>query len=275
MADYLTNDTDLQAVADAIRDKGGTSVPLTYPDGFVSAIGAIKSAPTLQAKSVTPSTAAQEVTPDSGYDGLSKVTVGAMPMGEMGTPRVSADGVVNPVVSKSGYLAKSPYPGLQLPTQAAKTVTPTESEQIAVEAGTYCTGDVKVAGVEKGQTTVASRDISVANGYIEILFPSAPATLEEIKNLTFGRSMQNANSLYTPNGLPQDLDDYLIASIYPFKYNTTWAVNCSAYDRNLGWLRHVYSLELNGTVLRFKPENVNVTKLADNFLDENLCFMTY
>lgn len=41
MADYLTNDTDLKAVADAIRTKGGTSAPLTYPDGFVSAIGVI------------------------------------------------------------------------------------------------------------------------------------------------------------------------------------------------------------------------------------------
>ena len=44
VVDYLTNDADLKAVADAIREKGGTSAPLTYPDGFVSAIGAINSA---------------------------------------------------------------------------------------------------------------------------------------------------------------------------------------------------------------------------------------
>lgn len=43
--DYLTNDTDLKKVADAIRAKGGTSAPLAYPNGFVSAIQAIKSAP--------------------------------------------------------------------------------------------------------------------------------------------------------------------------------------------------------------------------------------
>ena len=42
MAEYLTNDTDLTAVANAIRTKGGTSEQLTYPDGFVSAIEAIK-----------------------------------------------------------------------------------------------------------------------------------------------------------------------------------------------------------------------------------------
>lgn len=41
MAEYLTNTTDLTAVADAIRVKGGTTAPLVYPDGFVSAINAI------------------------------------------------------------------------------------------------------------------------------------------------------------------------------------------------------------------------------------------
>lgn len=39
--DYLTNDTDLTSVADAIRTKGGTSSPLTYPSGFAAAIAAI------------------------------------------------------------------------------------------------------------------------------------------------------------------------------------------------------------------------------------------
>lgn len=42
MANYLTTDTDLEAVADAIRNKGGTSAPLSFPQGFVDAIGDIE-----------------------------------------------------------------------------------------------------------------------------------------------------------------------------------------------------------------------------------------
>ena len=40
--EYLTNDIELTSVADAIREKGGTSDPLTYPDGFASAVRAIQ-----------------------------------------------------------------------------------------------------------------------------------------------------------------------------------------------------------------------------------------
>ena len=42
MAELLTNTTDLTKVAAAIREKGGTSDPLVYPDGFVTAIGNIQ-----------------------------------------------------------------------------------------------------------------------------------------------------------------------------------------------------------------------------------------
>lgn len=41
MANYLTTDTDLTSVANAIRTKGGTSAQLAFPAGFVSAIGDI------------------------------------------------------------------------------------------------------------------------------------------------------------------------------------------------------------------------------------------
>ena len=48
MAELLTNTTDLTKVAAAIREKGGTSDPLVYPDGFVTAIQAIQTGTELQ-----------------------------------------------------------------------------------------------------------------------------------------------------------------------------------------------------------------------------------
>lgn len=48
MAEYLTNTTDLTSVANAIREKGGTSDPLIYPDGFVTAIGNIQTGGSVQ-----------------------------------------------------------------------------------------------------------------------------------------------------------------------------------------------------------------------------------
>lgn len=41
MADYLTTDTELTSIANAIRTKGGTSASLSFPTGFVDAIAAI------------------------------------------------------------------------------------------------------------------------------------------------------------------------------------------------------------------------------------------
>ena len=49
---YIANAADLTAVADAIRTKGGTTDTLTFPDGFVSAIGNLGSGGTVQPKDV-------------------------------------------------------------------------------------------------------------------------------------------------------------------------------------------------------------------------------
>lgn len=86
MTTYLTTDTDLTSIANAIRTKGGTSAPLAYPLGFVSAINNIEgggsgggSTPVLQTVTLTltPSetTQSQSITPGPGYDGLNKVDV--------------------------------------------------------------------------------------------------------------------------------------------------------------------------------------------------------
>ena len=41
MANYLTTDTELTSIANAIRTKGGTNAQLTFPTGFVTAINNI------------------------------------------------------------------------------------------------------------------------------------------------------------------------------------------------------------------------------------------
>lgn len=41
--EYLVDGSDMTTVADAIREKGGTSEPLQFPDGMAAAVRNIKS----------------------------------------------------------------------------------------------------------------------------------------------------------------------------------------------------------------------------------------
>lgn len=107
--------------------------------------------PKLQEKTVTPATSAQSVTPDSGYDGLSKVTVNAMPTATQATPSISVNssGLITASATQSaGYVSAGTKSATkQLTTQAAKTITPSTSQQTAVAAGRYTTGAVTVAAI--------------------------------------------------------------------------------------------------------------------------------
>ena len=91
MAEYLTNNTDLKKVADAIRTKSGTSAALAYPDEYVSAINAITTG--IELKIVVSVTTGATVTATKGglsVSGISANGTCTLVVPEAGTWSVNA-----------------------------------------------------------------------------------------------------------------------------------------------------------------------------------------
>lgn len=187
MANKLYDDSHILAIANAIRNKLGTTAKYTVSQ-MAAAINSINTAPDLEEITITPSESQQTKTPTK-Y-GFSKVIVNAIsntyigsaiakrtatdmtasgasvtaPAGYYSTaqsksvssgsvtvnePTVSAGGLITAGATVSaGYVSQNPSNKTkQLTTQAAKTVTPTKAEQTAVNSGVYTTGAVKVGAI--------------------------------------------------------------------------------------------------------------------------------
>lgn len=115
-------------IADSIRAKNGTNSTYT-PAQMSDAIEAIT--PKLQSKSATPSETAQTISPDSSYEGLSSVSVGAISSTYVGsgiTRRSSTDLTASgaTVTVPAGYYsaqATKSVTTMNLPTSASSSAT--------------------------------------------------------------------------------------------------------------------------------------------------------
>jgi hypothetical protein len=147
---------------------------LTAQDNLISQIQsalegkAAGGEPVLQSKTVNPSTSSQTIKPDSGYDGLSQVTVNAMATATQATPSisVSTSGVITATATQTaGYVAAGTKTGTkQLTTQAAKTITPSTSSQTAVNSGVYTTGKVTVNPIPSSYVIPSGTKTITTNG---------------------------------------------------------------------------------------------------------------
>lgn len=213
-----------QNIADSIRNRNGASASTKYkPTQMAAAIQAIetKSDAVYQSKNATPTESAQTITPDTNYDGLSQVNIGAISSTYVGsaiTRRSNTDLTVNgktvsvpagyyaeqatkdvatatqatPTVTinkttgvvtgsatqTAGYVTAGTKSGtLNLTTVSGTTITPTESQQIAVAADRYTLGEIKVNAISstyigsdiptKSNTdlTVNGATVTVPSGY--------------------------------------------------------------------------------------------------------------
>lgn len=166
--------------------------------------------PVLQEKTATPTTSSQTITPDSGYDGLSKVTVNAMPTATQATPSISVSsaGLITASATQSaGYVSAGTKSATkQLTTQAAKTVTPTTSNQTAVASGRYTTGAITVKGDANLKADNITQGISIfgvagANPYEKNATTTEINTqatkLDELKTILAGKATGGGGGVET------------------------------------------------------------------------------
>ena len=229
MAEYLTNTTDLTKVASAIREKGGTSDPLVYPDGFVSAVQAIQTGTELQII----------VTVESG------ATVTATNGSKTISGTANSTGVCTLTVPETGTWSVSATLGGQ--TSDTKTVSITGSYAVAL---TFFSATITVnvdsgasVTLKKGSTTIATK---TSNGTaVFTVTETGTYTVEATKNGQTKSGSVNVVSGTTSYALT-------LSFVSSTLNNNEWSVIKSVSDAGQGanyWsIGDRKAVTLNGTV---------------------------
>ena len=185
MAEYLTNTTDLTKVASAIREKGGTSDSLVYPDGFVSAIQAIQTGTELQI--VTTAASGATVTATKGSLSVSGTSV---------------NGTCTIIVPETGTWSVSATMGGQ--TSNTKTVSITDSYAVTLffVSSTLNNNEWSViksvsdAGQGANYWSIGDRKAVTLNGTMSMLTLSNFTTYAFIIGFNHNASVEGSNRIH-------------------------------------------------------------------------------
>ena len=270
MAEYLTNTTDLTKVASAIREKGGTSDPLVYPDGFVTAIQAIQTGTELQI--IVSVTSGATVTATKGSLSVSGTSVNnscTLTVPEEGEWTVSAtlggatsdSNIVNVVSSYDTVLAF-----------ASTTLNDNSWEKIRV---------ISDAGIGENYWSIGDRKEVTLDGTVGALTLSNFTTYVFIIGFNHNSSVEGTNRIHfqlAKTALSGGTDVALCDSHYRSTVSTTgyFSMN-SSRTKSGGWKRSQMRTNIcgtslssySGTIIAVIPAELravlkSVTKYTDN-----------
>ena len=242
MAEYLTNTTDLTKVASAIREKGGTSDPLVYPDGFVTAIQAIQTGTEL--KIIVSVTSGATVTATKG----SKVVSGT-----------SVNGTCTLVVPEEGEWTVSAT--LDGKTSDSNIVNVVSSYDTVLAFGSTTLNDnswekirvISDAGQGANYWSIGDRKAVTLNGTVGKLSLSNVTTYAYIIGFNHNASVEGANRIHfqlAKTALSGGTDVCLCDSSYNSNVSTTGYFSMNSRRTNSGgWASSQMRTNICGTSL--------------------------